>query len=212
LYNIGAYPEYHIKSKTFIAGYESQTEFTEDQPRIFTKPGDIRVDLPVWFGCSSAAKKVVIVGMEPRDTDKKFGLLNIERVGKYVFATPFALERTKGPYHSAFQSVFNSEQPFVYFTDVVKTFQVSDGGKSADDKNARHLFQEKAQAEQHFLLEELGFIEPDMVIALGNDAYAFLQQFLGAKYTIQKVRHPSQGGALAARNQLTDLLGLISHV
>lgn len=99
LYNISTYPDCHIASKTFLKGYISQTQTIQYLPRIYTSSGDIRVDLPVWFGDVNAANKIVVIGMEPRDTDKS-GHLNIEKVDQYVFATPFALERPKGVYYN----------------------------------------------------------------------------------------------------------------
>lgn len=204
LYNISTYPDYHITNKTFLKGYSSKNKITQDADKIKTNSGDVRVDLPVWFGDVNATNKIVVIGMEPRDTDKE-GHLNIERVDKYVFATPFALERPKGPYHSAFRDLTNQEDVFAYFTDVVKTYAVS-GDKVQDDLHARQNFAQQAQEEKAFLLKELDIIKPTKIVALGNESFAFLKDFLGDKYDIQKVRHPSQGGATLARQQLSDLL------
>ncbi|MFY7788518.1 MAG: uracil-DNA glycosylase family protein [Thermoflexibacteraceae bacterium] len=204
LYNISTYPDYHITNKTFLKGYYSKNKTTHDSDKIKTNSGDVRVDLPVWFGNVNATCKLVVIGMEPRDTDKE-GHLNIERVDNYVFATPFALERPKGPYHSAFRDLTNHEDVFSYFTDVVKTYGVS-GDKVQDDLHARQNFAQLAQEEKPFLLKELEIIKPTKIVALGNESFTFLKNFLGDKYNIQKVRHPSQGGATLARQQLSDLL------
>jgi len=210
LYNISAYPKYHIASQNFLAGYRPKTKIAEDIPLILTKSGDIRVDLPIWFGDPCAKNKIVVVGLEPRDTDKS-GHLNIERVENFVFGTPFALEHPKGPYYSAFREVTEASDTFFYFTDVVKTYQVGDScSKSTDDKIARQTFWKKAHEGKAFLLEELQIIEPDNIVALGNDSFSFLNELLGATYNVRKVRHPSQGGARIARQQLAALLQSLS--
>lgn len=202
--NIATWPEHHLKSETFLQGYESQNKTTQFAERIMTGSNDIRVDLPVWFGNYSCTFRIAILGLEPRATDES-GILNIERSGKYVFATPFALERPRGPYHAAFQDLLNRNDLFVYFTDVVKTYLVS-GDKKNDDRVARQLFWERAKEEETFLHDELVLIDPTLIIALGNESYSFLNKLLGSKYNLQKVRHPSQGGAKIAREQLATIL------
>lgn len=204
LYNISTYPEYHITNRAFLKGYSSQNSTNQDVERIKTRSGDIRIDLPVWFGDVNAVNRVVVIGMEPRDSDKE-GYLNIERIDRHVFATPFALERPKGPYHSAFRELTNNEDVFVYFTDVVKDYAVS-GDKEQDDHNARQNFVQKAQEEKTFLLKELDIITPTQVVALGNQSFDFLREYLSDKYNVRKVRHPARGGAIMARQQLSDLL------
>ncbi len=206
LYNIATYPDYHITSKTFLKGYVSQTKVTEYIGKILTESGDIRVDLPVWFGETNATNRILVIGLEPRDTDKS-GLLNIERVNHYVFATPFALERPRGPYYTAFNDLTNREDTFTYFTDVVKTYQVcSVQNKQQDDRIARQNFSQKAQDELPFLLKEIEIIKPTKIVALGDKSFAFLKGFLDDKFDVQKVRHPSQGGAKIAKQQLTDIV------
>lgn len=204
LYNITHWPEFHIQSDTFLKGYKRETAVNEFAGRIITESGDIRVDLPVWFGDPASTNRIVVIGLEPRDTDKE-GILNIERDGRYVFATPFALERPRGPYYSAFFGATQNLTSFIYFTDVVKTYDVS-GSKRHDDKVARKEFNQKAQIEKEFLLKELDIIKPDKVIALGNESHRFLTNHLSGKYEVLKVRHPSQGGAIFARQQFLDIV------
>lgn len=172
LYNIASCPEYHIKSETFLMGYLTDKVITEFAGKITTVSGDTRVDLPVWFGNSNSTNKFIVMGLEPRDTDKTGGL-NIERCEKYVFGTPFALERPKGPYYSAFFEATKGKDSFIYFTDIVKTYNVT-GIKMNDDKNAREDFKQESQQGKEFLLEELKIIPPKKVIALGNVAQNFL--------------------------------------
>lgn len=206
LYNISAYPKYHISSETFLSGYVTKAKVMQDIPLILTKEGDVRVDLPVWFGGPKEKNKIVFIGLEPRDTDKS-GHLNIERINNFVFGTPFALERPKGPYHSAFQELIHASDTFTYFTDVVKTYQVTHVSDNVvNDKVARQTFWRKAKNERAFLLQELETIKPNKIIALGNDSFIFLKEFLGSHYDIQKVRHPSQGGSTLAREQVKAIL------
>ncbi|QNA46472.1 uracil-DNA glycosylase family protein [Lacibacter sediminis] len=202
--NIATWPAYHLKSETFLQGYESQNKTTQQAEKIITGSNDIRVDLPVWFGNLSSPVRIAVMGLEPRNSDPD-GILNIERVGQYVFATPFALERPRGPYYAAFQDLLNSNNLFVYFTDVVKSYLVS-GDKKNDDRIARQLFWKRAKEEEAFLVEELALINPTFIIALGNESFAFLSKLLSNKYQILKIRHPSQGGARIAREQLAKIL------
>jgi len=206
LYNISTYPKYHIDSKTFLLGFSSANLVTQDIPNILTQVGDIRVDLPVWFGNADTKKKIVVIGLEPRDSDKT-GHLNIERINNYVFASPFALERPQGPYYAAFKNLMNSNKIFTYFTDIVKTYEVNNiNDKIKDDAFARQTFLKKATANKAFLLNELEIINPSKVIALGDKSFFFLTQLLGNKYDVLKVRHPSQGGSTIARKTLDLML------
>ena len=204
LFNIAAKPNEHIKSSSFLNGYLSPEPILQSTSYEKTELGDLRVDLPVWFGDSNATNRIVVIGMEPRDTDKSGGL-NIEKKGKFVFATPFALEIPKGPYHSSFQELINPKDAFVFFTDVVKFFEVS-GDKLNDDKNARKTFLKKAHEHKEVLLKELDIIQPTKIVALGNDSFNVLKKILLNTDRLIKVRHPSQGGAKIAQKQLAELL------
>lgn len=209
LYNISTYPENHIDSKTFLLGYKPMISVTHDIPNIITNSGDNRVDLPVWFGDPNSKNKLVIIGLEPRDTDES-GRLNIDRVGNNVFATPFALERPRGPYYSAFKDLMNNGHSFVFFTDVVKAYAVIEkGNKKINDEYARQSFQKNAADGKSFLLNELEIINPSKIIALGNKSFDFIKKLLKDKYEIEKiekVRHPSYGGAIKARQKLSAIL------
>lgn len=206
LYNIKTYPQHHIVNPTFLKGYNSQVEVSHDIPTIYTKEGDIRVDLPIWFGDFNTDNKIIILGLEPRDTDQS-GHLNIERIDNFVFGTPFALERPKGPYYSAFQDIITANKGLIYFTDVVKTYHVSHStNKSANDKEARTNFWTKAEEGKSFLSKEIESIKPKKIIGLGNHSYHFLQSHFGDKYKVHKIRHPSQGGTKLAKEQLKSLL------
>lgn len=186
LHNISISPEYYNPSKSFLFGYSPKAIETNDAQNILTEVGDIRTDLPVWFGDCIAPKRLVLIGLEPRDTDKTGGL-NIERSDKYVFGTPFALERPRGPYFSAFQDLMNNNTSFVYFTDVVKRYYVNNiDNKLSDDKLARKSFLEQAYKSKDFLLKELEIINPTIIIALGSKSYVFLKELLGETLIFKK--------------------------
>ena len=206
LSNISKYTKDYISSKTFLTGFIPKENASDVKSPILTKVGDIRVDLPVWFGNPESKIRVVIIGLEPRDTDKT-GKLNIERSGDFVFGTPFALERPKGPYYSAFWDIINNDNALFYFTDVVKEYHVIDhNNKNINDKLARQCFLENAEKGKDFLLAELNIIKPNLIIALGNKSFNFMNSFLNKDYIIKLVRHPSQGGAIKAREQLSEIL------
>jgi len=205
LSDISGAPERYITSNTFLSGVLPSSIEIKRSLTILTKNGDIRIDLPVWFGNPENARKIVVIGLEPRDTDKS-GSLNIEREGNYVFATPFAIERPHGPYYPVFQPFFNKNEAFIYFTDVVKSYEINTNDKSSDDKHARQSFRKKALLELSFLKRELEIIQPSKIIALGNVSFDFLYKTLGKMYDIRKVRHPSYGGSRLAHQQFSEIL------
>ena len=170
--------------------------------------GNIRVDLPIWFGDFPTAKvKIVFLGLEPRHTHDKY---NIEKVGNYVYGTPFGVEhwKSENTYYKSFSVAINDQNVFCYFSDVVKEYVVkSTDNKKSNDKFNRDWFCERANdnTRKAFLRHELKIISPDIIIALGNDSYCFLKAFLGDKYNIQKVRHPAHGGSEEAKDQLSKL-------
>jgi|JI7StandDraft_1071085.scaffolds.fasta_scaffold15880_2 hypothetical protein len=199
-------PDHYIDSKQLLSEYEFSKQISLPD-NILTEVGDTRVDLPIWFGNPNSTNRIIILGMEPRDSDKS-GRLNIERVGNNVFATPFALERKSGPYYSAFKEIIYQSDVFVYFTDIVKFYDVRVNKKS-DDRNARKTFPVRARNQLSFLKEEISIIQPEKIISLGNLSYNFSNKYLiehellsSNSNILIKVRHPSNGGALIARDQI----------
>ena len=201
--NIKTWPDDHIKNDNFLYGLNPSAIPPKTDYPIETQKGDIRVDLPVWFGNSNSIKRIVIIGSEPRDSDKS-GRLNVERNDRYVFATPFALDRPKGKYQHAFSEILSKPDIFAYFTDVVKEYEVGIN-KENDDKKARELFHASALKGKDFLLEELDIIKPSNIIALGNNSHQLLNKILGSNFTIDKIRHPSYGGSIKAKEELRSL-------
>jgi hypothetical protein len=204
LFNIKTWPEYHIGNTDFLKGFQPSLPILPFESRIKVIPGDIRVDLPIWFGAGNSSKRFMVIGMEPRNTDEE-GYLNIERVDRLVYGTPFALERPGGKYHSALDGLIESSDCFVYLTDVVKEYEVGDS-KADSDKIARLTFREKALSTRSFLLKELSIIKPTHIVALGDESHKLLSEILGQGYAVRKIRHPSQGGSRKAREQLATML------
>lgn len=165
-----------IKQKSTISQFEC-------------KVGDIRVDLPISLGRENTKYRFAILGLEPRDSNSKF---NIERSGKFVFGTPFGIEywTEKNKYYRCFEELLKRDDCYLYFTDVVKEYEVGEN-KGDSDKNARKTFWQKAADIQNisFLRKELEIINPTHIIALGNDTFTFLNQYFGDK--VIKVIHPN---------------------
>jgi hypothetical protein len=164
--------------------------------KIECQNGDIRVDLPISFGLEKATYRLAILGLEPRDSNSKF---NINRSGKFVYGTPFGIEywTDKNKYYRCFEALFQRQDCYLYFTDVVKEYEVKDS-KGAADNNARKTFWTKAALEDNitFLKSEFEIIKPTHILALGNDTHAFLKLHFGDK--VVKVIHPN-----ARQNQQT---------
>jgi hypothetical protein len=151
--------------------------------------GDIRVDLPISIGPKNAKYRIAILGLEPRDSNPKY---NVEHLGKYVFGTPFGIEfwTEKNKYYRCFEELLKRNDCYLYFTDVVKEYEVK-SSKGEADLNARKTFWKKAADIENisFLKKELEILNPTQIIALGNDTYSFLHQQFGDK--VIKVVHPN---------------------
>ena len=153
--------------------------------------GDIRVDLPIWIGDVSNNSRMIFLGLEPRDTADKY---NIEKKGNFIFGTPFGIEfwNDKNKYYKSLKSVLKQNDLFIYFTDVVKHYEVK-ATKNESDQNARANFWAKAALKENidFLDQEFSLINPTHVIALGGDSFKFLNHHFGEKWNIIKVIHPA---------------------
>ena len=177
--------------------------------------GDVRVDLPIWFGDPVKSKtRIMFLGLEPRDSDPIF---NIEKIGKYVFGTPFGIEHwtPKNKYFNSFQDVVKNWDILSYFTDVVKEYVVKKS-KGEGDKAARESFWPKANESENlnFLDQEIRYLNPDHIIGIGNDSYRFLEKKFRGKFKVSIVRHPNarqdkttkQNSWDIAREQLSEIL------
>ncbi len=171
--------------------------------KIECQNGDIRVDLPISLGKENAKYRFAILGLEPRDSNSKF---NIERSGKFVFGTPFGIEywTEKNKYYRCFEELIKRDDCYLYFTDVVKEYEVKTS-KGEADFNARKTFWKKAADTENlsFLKKELEIINPTHIIALGNDTYTFLHQQFGDK--VIKVVHPNARQNMQSKENAWDL-------
>lgn len=190
---------------------------------IETQEGDIRRDVPVWFGDIHKAKcKIIVYGSEPRATNNAF---NIERVGKYVYATPFGVERwnekstipgrTQLKYFRVFQDIIIRNDVFIIFSDVVKDYEVKSNDNNINDKNALKKFFQKAYSDnnKNIIKQEIKYIQPNIILCLGNRAYEAMNKIISNDIKdikndiiIKKIRHPSYGGENEARKQLQNFL------
>lgn len=200
-----------INSNTFLHGIEINNKIIRKE--IDTKIGDMRIDVPVWFGDISKAKlRYVVLGLEPRDTNKMF---NVERVKNKVFGAPFGADRwninssvrgkNQNKYFRVFEDHINDANCFILFSDVVKFFHIKYADKGTNDSEARSLFNRYAQDELTFLKKELKIINPHKIITLGNDTYNVVNSLIGNKFEIIKLRHPAQGGEKLAKEKLQKL-------
>ncbi len=157
-------------------------------------PGDIRVDLPIWFGDPSKVKlKVMILGREPRNSHDKFNI-EVSNEHNFVFGTPFGIEywSEKNKYYRSFKNLIKNDEILTYFSDVVKTYEVKQS-KTESDLHAKVSFWKKAEMEKDnlvFLKTEVDLLNPDVIIGLGNDSYNFLKKHFKS-FDVQKVIHPN---------------------
>lgn len=203
----------YIQSSRFLYGMKGQEiNGTEE---IYCTEGDLRIDLPVWFGNPEQSScRVIVFGLEPRDTDSIF---NIEKIGNRVFGTPFGIDRwnrdssVKGKpqnkYYRVFQNLIENQLNFVLFSDIVKEYEIVSvvNKEGSNDRNARESFFAKAATELLYLREEIHLVQPTHILTLGNDSFKVLSDHYPE--ITHRIRHPANGGEGKARQQLAELFG-----
>jgi hypothetical protein len=201
---------YHISSY-LIKHNPIFFETTESGPRLNDSniecvSGDIRVDLPICFGNPNSKFKIVVMGLEPRNSNSKF---NLERYNNYIYGTPFGIERWnfKNKYYKSFKELFQRKDVFVYFTDVVKEYEIKTT-KNEADKNARKTFWDKANSLENidFLKSEITIIGPTHIIALGIQSYRFLEKHFGNN--VIAVTHPSARQSKLTKENAWDVIDM----
>jgi hypothetical protein len=210
--NINSSKEEFIQSANILNGYTRKP--IQPPTGIECQIGDIRIDVPIWFGnLSTAKRRIIVFGLEPRDTNSQF---NLERVGSKVFASPFGLDRwnehstvTRRPqnrYYRVFKDLISDESNFVLFSDIVKDYKVVSGNNlnRANDLEARNNFLKKAEEGLLFLEKEIGNVSPTHILTLGNESFNFLRKHYSK--STHRLRHPSNGGEKQAKEQLKALL------
>jgi len=204
----------YLQEPSFLCGIQGMPR-NDATPPGKANPGDIRIDVPVWFGdLDTATLRVCVVGSEARATDAAF---NIDRVGTKLFGSPFGADRwnrqTTVPrkphltYFAALQPLVNP-RVFLLLTDAVTESAVGDprNPNRANDRHARRHFRDLWEQWRAFLVAELDILRPTLVIALGNAGYeAIGDAGLGRRYRAEMVRHPAQGGAVLAKEHIRRL-------
>ena len=213
------------QDQSFLYGVEamSNRKIAKFQKQLERPPicrvGDIRIDVPVWFGDFREAKiRICVVGLEPRHTDDLFNNL---KKGKTVFASPFGADRwnddfrVRGKphkkYRRALAPVLNGNY-FLLLTDVVKEFQVKSEQKKQNDTRAKRRFPQLARTWGACLKAEIAIVKPNLIVAFGKRAEkALAKQLAFAKINVVFVRHPSYGGEKSALEEIEAAL-LNAHI
>lgn len=211
-FNVDTYENEYNQSEYFLSSISK--EKNDDKRLIECSIGDIRIDVPVWFGdIETAVSRIMIFGLEPRDTNPLF---NIERLGNKVFAAPFGIDRwneastverkPQNKYYRVFKTLIEEPDYFILFSDIVKEYEIisEQNEKGLNDKNARDTFFERAEQSLSFLKEEIKLINPTHIISMGNEAHTFLKQHFNDKNII-RLRHPSNGGESLAKEQIDQI-------
>ncbi len=217
----------NIRSKVFTDSneYISSDRFLDGVPistnpyttsAIDTSIGDVRIDVPVWFGNLANTKlKVVVIGLEPRDTNSNF---NLDRSGNNVFASPFGVDRwnenssikrkPQNKYLRVFGNHIENDDLFLLFTDFVKEYKVlNKNNKRENDLEARNNFINLSSKWRPFIEREIEITSPDAIVVLGNEAYNVAKKVL-FKYreTLKGIRHPAQGGEKQSKLEFVQLI------
>ena len=181
---------------------------------IHAKQGDLRIDVPVWFGDpNKCAKRILVFGREPRDSDSLF---NVERVGDKVYGATFGADRwnskssiKKQPqlkYLNVFDRIISNDNFFILFSDAVKFFHmIYPPNDDRNDKHAESNFKQYFLEQVPHIKQEVDIIQPDIVLALGADSYKACSKHLDLNYNVAHIRHPSNGGTNIAKQQIADL-------
>jgi hypothetical protein len=201
-----------IQCDNLLKGLDRQE--SKLSPNLISNQADIRIDVPIWFGdLLNAQKRIIIFGLEPRDTNSAF---NIEKIGSKIFASPFGIDRwndftsvkrkPQNRYYRVFKELIANSKNFVLFSDIVKDYPIiSENNQNREnDINARALFFSKAEKELKHLTEEIKNINPTHIITLGSDSYTFLSKYY-PKITY-RLRHPANGGETKAKQMLKEIL------
>ena len=82
--NIKSNPNDYIQNSRFLETIEASN--ISSFKNIKAKPGDLRIDVPVWFGNFEMTEyKIVVAGREPRDTNSDF---NVEGLSCHAQTSP----------------------------------------------------------------------------------------------------------------------------
>jgi len=183
----------------------------QDNSDIVVVRGDIRFDMPIAIGNSSAKERILILGLEPRHTDDFFNLM---RVGNRVFATPFGIDRWysksgKGNYYgTAFAEFFTNNRVFL-FSDFVKEYKVFDpNDKKQNSEDARKSFKNLFENTYQSILErEISIFKPTLIVGLGKvDILKKVDKSFLEENSINVIAHPINGNINRMKRAMHKLL------
>jgi uracil-DNA glycosylase len=166
------------------------------------------VDLPFYFGNYHTSKKrIMIIGLDPLRNKSAFENAKKAEVSADIYndvllSTPYALHSKnvrEGKTNNYWQIISNLEkQNFIYLTDLYKSFfRVEIDFK---DVRSYDYYRKKdvSNNSKEILLKEIDLVDPDIIIAFGNDTFGKLLEAIEEvnneslnKIPILKFIHPA---------------------
>lgn len=218
----------YLQSSRFLTGIEAMNKDIVKPGEIDTDIGDIRIDVPVWFGCPDNAElRIAVIGLEPRDTNMGFNLassafFNKNEQHKYVYATPYGIDHWNSDnqlfkafnmynYRNVFNDLIESRDLFVLFTDFVKKFDIfykpgadisPKNAKISNQKCARKTFNEKAKESVSLVQNELSIIQADLIITLGKPSANAVSKYLQSEIPHLRFTHPAAYGNVKVNGKI----------
>lgn len=173
------------------------------------KRGAIGLDLPTWFNLKNNDRRIMLVAQDPlrgntwySDVDK-FPKGKTGRKEDYIcidalVASPFGLhgkswrDKKNGGGRMALLVEKLIEHGYgVYLTDCRKYFVY-------DHKESAEYSKEKKSIYKAILQKEIGIVNPQRIVAVGNEAYDYCHELIGDDVRLLHVPHIS---GLAAKKQ-----------
>lgn len=174
------------------------------------KRGAIGLDLPTWFNIKNTDKRIMLVAQDPLrdntwysdvdnpDVPEKTGCKENYICIDALVASPFGLhgkswrDKKNGGGRMALLVEKLIEHGYgVYLTDCRKYF-VYDHEESAE------YSKEKKSIYKAILQKEIGIVNPQRIVAVGNEAYDYCHELIGDDVRLLHVPHIS---GLAAKNK-----------
>ena len=173
------------------------------------KRGAIGLDLPTWFNLKNTDKRIMLVAQDPlrgntwySDVDKfpkgKTGCKENYICIDALVASPFGLhgkswrDKKNGGGRMALLVEKLIEHGYgVYLTDCRKYFVY-------DHKESAEYSKEKKSIYKAILQKEIGIVNPQRIVAVGNEAYDYCHELIGDDARLLHVPHIS---GLAAKKQ-----------
>lgn len=147
------------------------------------------IDLPSWYGDYNSKNKIMIIGIDPMRHDNDFKEASANPNKEVLIGTPYAYHdkkvrnSKKNKYYTQFIDSLLNDNNFVYLTDIYKTFFYCIGVENENLRSYDYYGQlqkkiEKDNNENNIrnsilktLLAEIKFIEPTIIITLGDISF-----------------------------------------